>query len=63
LLYLTGVGDKEFVMETKAKMDVKAMGRRALENDEGYELREFQSPYSHVFAPEKCSLRLRNDHF
>jgi hypothetical protein len=63
LLYLTGVGDKEFAMETKAKLGAKAMGRRALENDEGYELRETQSPYSHVFTPEKCSLRLKNDHF
>ena len=63
LLYLTGVGDKEFVMETKAKLGAKAMGRRALENNEGHELRESQSHYNHVFAPEKCSLRLKNDHF
>ena len=57
------VGDKEFVMETKAKLGAKAMGRKAIENNEGYELRESQSPYSHVFAPGKCSLRLKNDHF
>jgi hypothetical protein len=62
LLYLTGVGDKEFVMETKAKLGAKAIGRKALENSEGYELRESQSPYNHVFAHEKCSLRLKNDH-
>jgi len=37
--------------------------RRALENNEEYEFREFQSPYNHVFAPEKCSLRLKNNHF
>ncbi len=49
-------------METKAKLGAKAMGRKALENNEGYELRESQSPYNHVFAPEKCSLRLKNDH-
>ena len=63
LLYLTGVGDKEFVMETKAKLGAKAMGRRALENNENYELRESQSSYNHVFAPEKCSLRMKNDHY
>jgi hypothetical protein len=63
LLYLTGVGDKEFVMETKAKLGAKATGRRALENNEGYELRESQSSYNLVFAPEKCSLRLENNHF
>ena len=50
-------------METKAKLGAKARGRRALENDKDYELRESQSPYTHVFAPEKCSLRLINDHY
>jgi hypothetical protein len=50
-------------METKAKLGAKAMGRRALENNEGYELGESQSPYNHVFAPEKCSRRLKNNHF
>ncbi len=57
------IGDKEFVIETKAKLGAKTMGRRALENNEGYELRESQSPYNHVLAPEKWSLRLKNDHF
>ena len=38
------VGDKEFVMETKAKLGAKAIGRRELENNEGYELKEAQSP-------------------
>ena len=57
------VGDKEFAMATEAKLGAKAMGRRALENKEGYELRESQSSYNHVFAPEKCSLRLKNDPF
>jgi hypothetical protein len=31
-------------METKAKLDAKTIGRRALENIETYELKEFQSP-------------------
>jgi hypothetical protein len=63
VLYLTGVGDKEFVMQTKAKLGAKAMGRKASANNEGYELRESQSPYNPVFTPEKWSLRLKNDHF
>ena len=50
-------------METKAKLGAKAMGRRVLENKEGYELRESQSPYNPIFAPEKYSLRLKNAHF
>ena len=56
------VGDKEFVMETKAKLGAKAIGRRELENNEGYELKEPLSPYNRVFNPEKCSLRLKNAH-
>ena len=36
------VGDREFVMETKAKLGAKAFGRRELENNEGYELKEPQ---------------------
>ena len=54
--------DEKFVMETKAKLGAKAIGRRELENNEGYELKEPQSPYNRVFDPEKCSLRLKNDH-
>jgi hypothetical protein len=42
LLYFTGVGDKEFVLETKAKLGAKAIDRRELENNEGYELKETQ---------------------
>ena len=56
------VGDKEFEMEAKAKLGAKAIGRRELENNEGYELKESQNPYNRVFDPEKCSLRLKNDH-
>ena len=56
------VGDKEFVMETKAKPGAKAMGRRAMENNGGYELREPQSSYNHVIASGKCCLRLKNDY-
>ncbi len=56
------VGDKDFVMETKAKLGAKAIGRRELENNEGYELKESQSPNNRFFDPEKCSLRFKNDH-
>jgi hypothetical protein len=56
------VGDKEFVMETKAKLGAKAIGRRELENNDGYELKEPLSPYNRVFDHEKCSLRLKNDY-
>lgn len=31
-------------------------------NIEGYELKEQQCSYNRVFNPEKCNLRLKNDH-
>ena len=55
-------GDKEFLMETKAKLGTKAIGRRELANNEGYELKEPQRPYNRVFDPEKCNLRPKNDY-
>ena len=58
MLYLTGVRDKEFVMVTKAKLGAKAMGRKLLENNESYELRELQSPYNH-FGAKIGLLRIR----
>ncbi len=44
------------------KQGATAIGRRELENNEGYELKEPQSPYNRVFDPEKCRLRLKNDY-
>jgi len=49
-------------METKAKLGAKAIGRRELENNEGYELKESQNLYNRIFDPEKYSLRLKNKH-
>ncbi len=56
------VGDKEFVIETKAKLGSRAIGRRGKENDEGYELKEPQNPYTPLFAPENSGLSLKNDY-
>jgi REP element-mobilizing transposase RayT len=47
---------------TSNHIHLKAIGRIELVNNEGYELRKSQSPYNRVFDPEKCSLRLKNDH-
>ena len=54
------VGDKEFILETKAKLGAKAIGRSELESDEGYELREPQNPYTPLFTPENRALSLKN---
>ena len=49
-------------METKAKLGAKAIGRRELESDEGFELREPQNPYTPLFNPENSALKLKNDY-
>jgi hypothetical protein len=49
-------------METKAKPGAKAIGRSELQNYEGYELKEPQSPYNRIFDPGKCSLRPKNNY-
>ena len=54
-------GDKDFVMETKARPGAKAPGHNALQKNEDYELREAQSPYKYSFDPENSLLRLKND--
>ena len=56
------VGDKEFVRVTKAKLGAKAFGRRELENEDGFELKDPQNPYTPPFTPEKCTLSLKNDY-
>ena len=57
------VGDKEFVLDTKAKLGAKAGGRKILADNENFELRESQIPYSPLFAPEKCALSSENSYF
>jgi putative transposase len=57
------VGDEQFVLETKAKLGAKAIGRRALETKGGYELREPENPYNNVSAPEKWPLKLKKTLF
>jgi hypothetical protein len=56
-------GDEEFVIQTKAKLGAKAMGRKAFENNEDYVLKESQNPYSRAFTPEKFTLSPKNDYF
>ena len=38
------------------------IGRIKLQNIDGFGLKEPRSPYNRAFDPEKCSLRLKNDH-
>jgi putative transposase len=57
------VGDKEFTEQTKARLGAKAMGRKSYEDNKDYVLKQPQNPYNRVFAPEKDSLRLKNQYF
>ncbi len=56
------VGDKEFVLETKARLGAKALGRKISEGNGHYELRESHIPYSPLFALEKCRLSSDNSY-
>jgi len=54
---------KEFVSEVKTKLGAKAIGRKSVEDNGDYELRESQDPYNPLFTPEKCALRSENSFF
>ena len=56
------VGDKEFIMETKAKLGAETIVRIKFESEEGFELRESQNPYTPLFTPENSALSLKNDY-
>jgi hypothetical protein len=57
------VGDKQFVLETKARLGAKAVGRKISGENGNYELREPQILYSPFFTLEKCGLSSGNCYF
>lgn len=57
---LTGVGSKEFVEKTRAKLGIRAKGRRVIGYEEAYELREPQAPYGDNFDVKTGGLRFEN---
>jgi hypothetical protein len=57
------VGEMDFVLATKAKLGAKGIGRKVIENSAGFELKEFQEPYSPVFGHEKRALSQNNGYF
>ena len=56
------IGDKEFVLRTQTNLGAKAIGRNVIKKNGIYELRESQTPYDHVFDPEKCALSQKNSY-
>jgi putative transposase len=57
------IGSKEFVEATQEKLGIRAKGRRVVEENGIYELKEPQSSYGNVFGPEKRGLREKNAYF
>ena len=57
------VGEMDFVLATKVKLGAKGIGRKVIENSAGFELKEFQEPYSPVFGHEKRALSQNNGYF
>jgi len=54
------VGGKRFIEEMKEKLGFKSKGRKLVEEDENYTLREPQAPYNTVFDPKMWALRQKN---
>ena len=57
------VGEKEFVLKAHDELGIMATGRKIVNQDGVYELRESQTPYSTLFDPKKCNLRPKNSYF
>ncbi len=57
------VGKRSFVDATQTKLGSKAIGRKKIERDGIYELRESQMPYSNLFEPENSNLSQNNNYF
>ena len=57
------VGDKDFVLKIKAKLGANGIGRKAFENNSGYELKETQESYTRLFTSENDRLRQNNTYF
>ena len=49
-------------MTTQSELGGKAIGRKPVEHDGVYELKEAQAPYSHVLGIKKVNLSHDNSH-
>jgi hypothetical protein len=57
------VGSAPFVTATKEKLGDKGIGRKVIEGDGSYELREPPVPYNGISAHENERLQLENTYF
>ena len=57
------VGSKLFIEATIKKLGIRAKGRKVVESNKSYELREPAVPYGANLTPENSLLRLENTYF
>jgi len=57
------MGDESFVEGIKESLGARAIGRKAIRKDTGFQLRESLEPYNTLFTPEKGVLRIENRRF
>jgi hypothetical protein len=57
------IGSEEFIEATQKKLGIKAKGRKIVESDKSYELREPSVPYGADFIPKNGLLNLNNTYF
>ena len=56
------VGDEEFILSTKEKLGGKAIGRKPIASNSGFELKEPLAPYNSFFTAEKEVLSFTNSY-
>lgn len=54
------VGSKGFVEDMRVKLGFKAIGRKVVENEDYYTLKEPETPYNALLKPQKVSLSTKN---
>ena len=57
------VGSKKFVKETKARLGIRAAGRKIHEAGEQFELKEAVLSYEADFGPENSIIDAKNTYF
>jgi putative transposase len=57
------VGSEEFVEKTKAKLGIRAAGRKVIETKEQFELREPVLSYMTDFGPKNVNIGPKNTYF
>lgn len=57
------VGSKAFVDRTKAALGTQAQGRKVLEGESGFQLRDPAAPYNHNFGIKNSNIEVENRYY